>query len=114
MAFIRNSDKELFWTVVILFVGGILILSSASIVLSEKNSGTFYYYTLRQIVLGGLVGFLGLFAAMKIPYRVWRKASVPLMVGSFILLALLLIPQFGFSHGGATRWLSLGFINFQP
>jgi len=114
MVFLRNIDKELFWTVIILFIGGILILSSASIVLSEKNSGTFYYYTLRQIVLGGFVGFLGLFAAMKIPYRVWRKASVPFMAVSFILLALLLIPQFGFSHGGATRWLSLGFINFQP
>src|SRR3989344_4907924 len=114
MVFLRNSDRELFWTVIILFIGGILILSSASIVLSEKNFGTFYYYTLRQIVLGGVVGFLGLFAAMKIPYRVWRRVSVPMMVGSFILLALLLIPQFGFSHGGATRWLSLGFINFQP
>ena len=114
MVFLRNSDRELFWTVIILFIGGILILSSASIVLSEKNFGTFYYYTLRQVVLGGVVGFLGLFAAMKIPYRVWRRVSVPMMVGSFILLALLLIPQFGFSHGGATRWLSLGFINFQP
>lgn len=114
MAFLRNMDKKLFWTVVILFFGGILILSSASIVLSEKNFGTFYYYTLRQIILGGVAGFLGLFVAMKIPYRVWRRWSVPMMIGSFILLALLLIPQFGFSHGGATRWLSLGFINFQP
>lgn len=114
MAFIRNIDKQLFWTVIILFVGGVLILSSASIVLSERNFDTFYYYTLRQIVAGGLIGLLLFFAAIKIPYRFWRKASVPMMIGSFILLALLFIPGVGFSHGGATRWISLGFITFQP
>ena len=112
--FTHSIDKKLFWTIVTLFVGGILILSSASIVLSERNSGTFYFYTLRQLLLGGVAGFIGCLIATRIPYRFWRKAAVPLMIVSFFLLALLFIPQFSLTHGGARRWLSLGPINFQP
>ncbi|OGZ96676.1 MAG: hypothetical protein A2847_01530, partial [Candidatus Sungbacteria bacterium RIFCSPHIGHO2_01_FULL_50_25] len=111
---IRGADKKLFWTVIVLFVGGILILSSASIVLSEKHAGTFYYYSLRQLLTGGVVGLACFFAAMHMPYRMWRKFGVFLMVLSFMLLALLFIPQFGFSHGGARRWLAFGSFTFQP
>lgn len=107
-------DRKLFWVLTILFVGGILILSSASIVLSERNSGTFYYYTLRQLLVGGILGFIGCYIAYKVPYRFWRKMGIPLMAFSFLLLLLLFIPQFGFTHGGARRWITLGFINFQP
>src|SRR3989344_7234591 len=105
--FIHGTDKKLFWTIIILFIGGILILSSASIVLSERNYGTFYFYTLRQILLGGVAGVIGGAIAMRIPYRLWRKAAVPMMIASFFILALLFIPQFSFTHGGARRSLPL-------
>ncbi len=109
----KRIDKKFFWLVALLFIGGILILSSASIVLSERTSGTFYFYTLRQLVSGG-IGIAFFFLGALVPYKKLRKFGVLFMILSFILLALLFIPQFGLSYGGARRWLSIGPINFQP
>lgn len=89
-------------------------MSSASIVISAKNSGSIWYFTLRQLFLGGGIGIIGLLVTSRIPYRFWKKCALPLMVVSFVLLAILFFPQFGYSAGGARRWLTLGPVNFQP
>src|SRR3989344_911488 len=49
-----------------------------------------------------------------VPYRIWKKIAFPAMLGSFVLLALLFIPDLSYSFGGANRWLKVGPISFQP
>lgn len=51
---------------------------------------------------------------LLIPYRFWRKLSLPLILLSFLSLAFLFLPQLSVVTGGARRWLHLGFITFQP
>lgn len=110
----RNVDKPLLYSALALFVGGILILASASMVLSVKNTGSVLYYALRQVAFGGGIGAIFFLLAMHVPYRFWRRVAVPFMVFSFVLLAMLFIPEIGFSSGGARRWLVVGPISFQP
>lgn len=107
-------DKSLLAMIITLFVGGILILGSASMVLAYKNLGSVTGYALRQLVIGGGVGFIAMAITMHVYYRTWRAAAVPLLLISFGLLALLFLPRLGLSFGGATRWLRLGPISFQP
>lgn len=111
---LQTIDKPLLYTTLVLLIGGFLILASASMAISQKEFGSTFYLVLRQLALGGVIGIAAFFLALWIPYRTWKKLSLPLMVLSFLLLALLFIPELSFSFGGARRWLRFGAITFQP
>ena len=72
-----------------------------------------YYFFKRQLVGVG-VGLFALFVFQRIPYGFWKKISIPFFLGSIVLLVLVLIPSFGTEAYGASRWLDLGPISFQP
>lgn len=107
-------DRHLLYLTLGLFLAGLLILTSASLTLSYKNFGSIGGYAVRQLLYGGGVGLLAMAITSRVPYRAWRKWALPLLLLSFVLLALLFVPQLGFSAGGARRWLRLGPILFQP
>lgn len=109
----HTLDKPLIYATSALLIGGILILASSSIAVSYKNLGSAFYLSLRQLIFAG-VGVMALFLTSRIPYNFWKKLSLPLMIISFVFLALLFIPELGQSFGGAKRWLALGFLTFQP
>jgi len=111
---LSRADKPFFIAILILLAVGILVLASASMVLSQKNFGTIGYYTLRQLLYGVIGGVVLLFATSAIPYRRWKKLALPLMLLSFLLLALLFIPELSYSAGGARRWFKIGALSFQP
>lgn len=110
----NTLDKPLLYTIIILLVGGLLILASSSLALSYKNFGILHYYILKQILYGVLVGTVAFFGALFVPYRFWKKLAVPVMITSLVLLALLFMPELGYSFGGAKRWLQFGPLIFQP
>lgn len=109
-----SFDKTFFLAALILFIGGLLILASASMAISQRHAGSAGYYLLRQILLGGLSGAGAFFFAQWFPYRSWKKIALPLLILSIILLALLFVSGASYSAGGARRWLSLGPLSFQP
>jgi cell division protein FtsW len=51
---------------------------------------------------------------VKIPIRVWQKYALHIFIASLVLTALVFIPNVGFEHGGAKRWISIGTLSFQP
>lgn len=114
MRAVHTVDKSLLGMTAAFFVGGLLILGSASMVLAYKNTGSITGYALRQLILGGGVGFAAMAVTSRMHYRMWRKLALPLLLVSFIFLALLFIPHFRLSFGGAARWLKLGPVSFQP
>lgn len=109
-----SIDKPLLYITLLLFAGGFLILASASTAQSIRNFNSIEYYSLRQLFYGGILGILVFLITQWVPYRFWKKIALPLMILSFILLALLFIPELSLTFGGARRWLSLGPITFQP
>jgi len=61
-----------------------------------------------------LLGFVAMFAAYRLKTEALKKAALPLLVFSFILLILVFAPGMGISAGGAKRWLKLWPSTFQP
>lgn len=97
----------------VLVVFGLVMLSSASSVLGFQRFGDSNYYLKKQVI-SALIGLVGFFVALRIDYRYWRKWSVPMMIGTVILLLLVFIPGLGPSLLGARRWISVGPIFIQP
>lgn len=106
------SDKWILFNALAILVFGLLMVSSASMVISDRRSGFPFYYLIRQsaYVLAGLVLA---FLATRIPLRVWRKWSGYLILLSVLLLILVLIPGIGHSVNGSRRWIHLGFFSLQ-
>ncbi|MBI4132287.1 MAG: putative lipid II flippase FtsW [Candidatus Sungbacteria bacterium] len=109
----RRVDYPLLAITLALTVAGLLILSSASVVISQKNFGTPYYYVLRHGI-AALAGLGALFVCQAIPYKLWRKFSLPLLGLSMFLVAAVFIPALGLEFGGARRWLDIGPLSIQP
>ncbi len=110
----RTIDRPLLYATGLLFIGGLLILFSASMASAEENFGSISYYVLRQLVYGGGAGLLALLITQWIPYRTWKSLALPLMACAFIILALVFIPELSYATRGARRWLEFGIIRFQP
>ena len=110
----HNSDRILLGIVAILILSGFFILASAFLGPAAEKVETFYAALSKQILIGLVGGGALFFIASRIPYHFWRKISIPLFLASFLLTALVFYPQLGVMHGGARRWLRIGFLFFQP
>lgn len=109
----RHIDYPLLAIALTLLVAGIAVVSSASIVISEKNFGTLYYYVFRHAMYA-LAGLGALFLCQAIPYKAWKKLSLPLLGISLLFVAAVFIPELGLKLGGAVRWLKIGPVSVQP
>jgi cell division protein FtsW len=89
-------------------------LSSAGIVEGQKKFGSSYYYLNHQLLYGVLPGLLLMFVFFRINYKFWKKTSLLVLLGALALMVLVFIPPFGHGLKGATRWINLWGISFQP
>jgi len=109
----RAVDRPFLVLVGVLLLGGFFIFSSASLGLLAREGIEFSAVALNQ-GLSLLIGIVGLFVAIKIPYRFWNKYAPLIFLASIIFTLLVFIPGLGFSHAGATRWIDIGPISIQP
>jgi cell division protein FtsW len=105
-------DPWLIGTVAALLLVGLIMVASASIGVSERETGHAFFYFQRQLVYVGL-GLVAALLAIAIPTSVWEKHSIYLLGGAFVLLVLVLVPGLGHEVNGSRRWVRLGFMNFQ-
>jgi cell division protein FtsW len=110
----QNIDKILLATVMALSVFGLIIISSASVVLSYSKFGYNYYYLFHQFFYGFLPGIALLLLLQKIDYRVFKKHALLFLVLTVVLLLLVFIPNLGYEAKGANRWIAIGNFTFQP
>jgi cell division protein FtsW len=61
-----------------------------------------------------VVGITAAILAFQVPVDTWERFAPWLFVASLILLVAVLIPGIGSVVNGARRWISLGFMSFQP
>jgi cell division protein FtsW len=105
----------LFITAVLIVFGSIMIYSSTSVItplLAKKNVTPFFYF--RRHLFTVLMGAIFMYIAFRVSAETLKKAAIPLLVLSFILLVLVFIPKIGISAGGAKRWIRLWPSTFQP
>jgi len=105
-------DPWVVGTVAALLLVGLVMVASASISVSEHETGNPFFYFERQLIYVGL-GLVAAMVAIAIPTSVWEKHSIYLLGGAFVLLLLVLIPGIGHEVNGSRRWVRLGFMNFQ-
>ncbi|OGT47213.1 MAG: cell division protein FtsW [Gammaproteobacteria bacterium RIFCSPHIGHO2_12_FULL_41_20] len=105
-------DRFFVVAAVCIVVFGLVMMASASIVISERMWHQPFYYLYRQsafLMIGILVsGFI-----IQIDTSFWEKLGGLLLVGVILLLALVLIPGIGRTVNGSTRWIGFGVVGLQ-
>lgn len=112
--FINNQfDFILFVIIIILLSLGIVMVLSASAPSAIAESGNSYSYVIQQLK-AAILGIILMLIISKIDYRLYKKFYKAIYWISVLILLLVLIPSLGLSSNGATRWIDLKFIQFQP
>lgn len=104
-------DRTLFLLFIILLFIGFIAVTTASFTTAAKLYDDPLYFTIRDgvYIVTGIALF---FFVLQIPMEKWEKWSTGLYLLALISLIVVLIV--GRNINGATRWISLGFVNFQP
>jgi cell division protein FtsW len=97
----------------VLCVFGLVMVGSASPVISMSLYGSTWGIFIRQVMWMG-IGVVAMLALSRIDYRKWRKIQVPLLIGSMGTLVMVLMPGLGVTAGGSSRWIGFGQFRIQP
>ena len=110
----RPIDKKFLWITLILLIVGVTTFISASLGVYAENKIIFKAMMIRHLGLGVVGGLIAMYIFSKIPYDFWKKTSLLIFIAGVLLTLMVFVPGLGFEHGGAKRWVSLGFVSFQP
>lgn len=97
----------------LLLTSGLLMMTSASVEIASSQYEDPLYFFKRQLIFA-LMGLSVFSVTLHIPIAVWKRLSWVLLMGSFVLLVLVLVPGVGKIVNGSARWIDLGFFNLQP
>lgn len=109
----KPFDFTLCITIFLLLSLGIVMVLSASAPSSLSTTGNSYTYVIKQIIFA-VIGIVLMFIISKIDYRIYKKFYKVAYIISIIALAAVIVPGIGVEVKGATRWINLGFGQFQP
>lgn len=100
--------------VLILTIGGYLIFASASLGLLSKQPIKYANVAFNQTFLGLFLGSIGFVCASYFNYKNYRKYSLYFFIIACVLTLLVFMPGLGFEHNGASRWIRILGLSFQP
>jgi cell division protein FtsW len=109
-------DQALVGVTLALLIWGLVMVYSASIAMPDNPKFSQYqhsHFLMRHLMSLGLALVVAV-VVFQVPLAVWEKMAPWLFIASLVLLVLVLLPFVGKSVNGARRWISLGFMNFQP
>jgi cell division protein FtsW len=113
---INGFDQPLIWAIAGLLMWGLVMVYSASIALNDNapTSHVWHAQYLARHALSVCIGFVVALLVFQVPMERWEKAAPWVFIVSIVLLIAVLLPFIGKSVNGARRWISFGFMNFQP
>ncbi|HLB32474.1 MAG TPA: putative lipid II flippase FtsW [Patescibacteria group bacterium] len=110
-----KSDYWILLTVVALSLFGLVMIGSASALIAyERFSGEHNYFYVGRQALNLLIGTAAMIFVANVDYHWWRDKARVMLVLTFALLLAVFIPGIGESLKGASRWIHLGPLFFQP
>lgn len=111
---LAGYDKILIIDVLFLLLFGLMMISSASVVLSYSKFGNNYYYLSHQFFYGVIPGvFLALIAA-RTDYRKYKKFAPLFLAATLFLLLIVFVPGVALDNRGVSSWISVAGMSFQP
>lgn len=107
-----SYDRWILSLVVILMIFGLLMVASASMVISDQLYHHPFHYMLRQVIylIAGIVLAWGM---TRIPLQFWEENSFTLLLLCFLVLVAVLVPDIGKVVNGSRRWIHVGFLSLQ-
>ena len=105
-------DYTLLGCAVALAMLGLVMVSSASITMADRELGHPFYYALRQAVFIGLGGAAGL-GLFRVRLALLERMGMVLLLGAFLMLLLVLVPGVGMKVNGSVRWINAGLFRLQ-
>lgn len=113
---LAGFDQALVWVSIALLMFGLVMVYSASVAMPDNPRFARYAHThfLTRHIFSLLVAFVVALLAFQVPMSSWEKLAPWLFVFSLVLLMLVLVTFIGKGVNGARRWITLGFMNFQP
>lgn len=89
-----------------------MVASSSSIWANYKFNNP-YKYMFHQLLFA-FIGFLLMYICSKTDFKLYKKHANKILIGSFILLILVLIPGIGIVRNGSRSWFGIGPFGIQP
>lgn len=105
-------DYSLFFIIIFLLCFGVIMLYSTTSYEAQMQGQTTTQY-LKSHLLGIAIGLTAMIAISRIDYHFWEKFAWVGYVVALVLILLVLSPL-GKNSNGATRWLRIGSLTFQP
>jgi len=105
-------DRWLIFTLLAIVGLGLLMVASASIVVSDHQLHQPFYYLYKQavfLILGVVLGTV----VVQFEIETWERISGSLLIGVMFLLAVVLFPGIGHSVNGSMRWIGMGVFGIQ-
>ncbi len=111
----RGIDAPFLIVISVLVVSGLIIFTSAALGLLARGTGaSFTSVAVSQLLLGLVCGGFACFILAHFDYRLWRKYTPYLFAGAFLLTTLTFVPGIGVELKGASRWIDIAGVSFQP
>lgn len=91
----------------LLLIVGLIMVMSASTVVSYRTTGSSYTLFMRQLLFA-VLGLAAMLALSRMPVSFFRRMAYPAIVVAFVSLVLVLVPGIGVEVNGQRNWISLG------
>ena len=108
-----KSDRVLFFTTIVLTFSGLVMVYSASIMLTLQD-GSQSGELLAKPLLFTVFGLAVMAATMRVNYHAYRLPTFIWTLLAFTIVALVMVLVFGPKINNTHRWLRLGRVSIQP
>lgn len=106
-------DRVYLFMVLVMAFAGFFIFSSASLGLLAQNGATTKSVLTSQ-ALGLAIGLVCFYIFSKINYKLFRRYAFFIFVAAILINLTLFIPNLSLHYNGASRWIVVGPMSFQP
>ena len=109
----KKIDKPLFISTILLSIFGLMMIySSSSIWANYKFNDSFHFFKYQLIFL--ILGIFFMLIISHINVNIYKEKSNIILLTSFLLLILVLIPGIGSIRNGSRSWFGIGSLGIQP
>src|SRR4051794_23193301 len=100
-------------TLCLIAAGAVMVYSASSATALLNGSGDPSYYLKRYVVFA-VIGLAVMHAVSRRGLSALRNVTPVLLAAGFVLCLAVMVPHIGVTVNGATRWLAVGPVQFQP